>query len=368
MYISENNGEGLVLMNVNTKNISDALILKISILIIMIIIVVTMILPLTVKAYTSANDSRSNLFYLEILNYSVPSAKVSTLDPEVMVENSFSLKDSILNAVGVNIKEPNVIMGKEIAFFNNNSIPKINNISINLTSYELASNEVIKTDNNTQSTSANLSPTLVPSTSPAVDNSNPEILIYHTHTDESYLPGKPDNTDQTQSVCAVGDVITNELQNNYSIKAIHDKTEHEEVYNDSYSRSSVTVDKYLKQYGDFKLIIDLHRDSSDGKHAETCTINGESIAQFMFVMAKNNPHYDKNIGVVNKILGISKKLYPGLCRDTFEYDHGMYCFNQTKSNNAVLIEVGNELNTTTESKNTGKYLAKIISEYIKGNN
>lgn len=354
---------------VNTKNINDALILKLSILIIMIIIVLTMILPLTVKTYTSANDSRTNLFYLQVLNYSLPSAKVSTLDPEDMAENSFSLKDSILNALGMNIENPENIMGKEIAFLNGKTLISSNT---NITSYELASNDVIKSDSAAQSTSASVAVTPTPTAAPTptINTSVPQVFIYHTHTDESYLPGKPDNTDQTQSVCAVGDVMASELQNTYGIPVIHDKTEHEQVYNNSYARSSETVDKYLKQYGDFKLIIDLHRDASDPSHPvpDSVTINGETISRFRFVTSSNNPHYDKNLKVVNTIIDLSKKLFPGLCGDTVEYHQGIYCFNQTKSNNAVLIEVGNELNTTTQSKKTGVYLAKIFAEYLKGNN
>lgn len=129
------------------------------------------------------------------------------------------------------------------------------------------------------------------------------------------------------------------------------------------------MDKYLSQYGDFKLVVDLHRDSSyDGKHPESVIINGVSAAKTMFVTAKNNPHYQKNVDVVNKLIGISNKDFPGLCKGNLEYNHGIYCFNQTKSNNSVLIEVGNESNTITETKTTGKFLAKVFAEYINGNN
>ena len=67
------------------------------------------------------------------------------------------------------------------------------------------------------------------------------------------------------NVVGVGDVLANELEENYGISVIHDKTNHCISYNDSYTRSGETVDKYLQEYGDFKMIIHLHRDSLDDK-------------------------------------------------------------------------------------------------------
>ena len=93
------------------------------------------------------------------------------------------------------------------------------------------------------------------------------MLIYHSHTTEAYLASDKDttkntfNADETKNVVAVGDVIAEELENKYGISVIHDKTVNNVPdYNSSYKNSGVILDKYLKKYGDFDLIIDLHRD------------------------------------------------------------------------------------------------------------
>ena len=213
-----------------------------------------------------------------------------------------------------------------------------------------------------------------PALKKTLNNAKPEVLIYHSHTSEAYRTSDKDTSktnsslDQTRNVCAVGDVIAEELEKNYGIAVIHDKTVHDKGdYNNAYKKSGVTLDKYLKEYGDFKLIIDLHRDSVD-KNAVTTKINGENVAKFMFVVTEKNPRYAKQKKLIDSMIGISNKLYPDLLRakSIYAYDCGIGFYNQNKSDNAVLFEVGSYTNTIEEVKNTGKYLSRIIAEQING--
>ena len=114
-------------------------------------------------------------------------------------------------------------------------------------------------------------------------------------------------------MCAVGDVITEELEKKYGIAVIHDKTVHNVGdYNGSYKKSGVTLDKYLKEYGDFDLIIDLHRDGVPNRKNATTKINGEDVAKFMFVVTQKNPRYAKQKKLINSMIKISNKLFPDL--------------------------------------------------------
>lgn len=209
--------------------------------------------------------------------------------------------------------------------------------------------------------------------------SKPEVLIYHTHTCESYMPygtaaNKWNTTDQSSSIVAVGEEIKKEL-NKYGISVIHDTTVHDvKDYNNAYKYSRLTLKKYLKQYGDFKLIIDLHRDSVVNKERVTTTINGENVARFQFVLVRKNPHSAKNIQLAETLQGISNKLYPGnkttksYNRGTWFYDYGKNLYSQDLSNNALLIEMGSHVNTLQEAKASSKYLSRIIAQYINGKN
>jgi len=206
-------------------------------------------------------------------------------------------------------------------------------------------------------------------------NSRPRVLIYHSHTCEAYATSDKDTSktdrsgDQTRNVVAVGDVITNELEKNYGISVIHDKNVNDKPnYTMAYENSGVTLSEYIKKYGKFDLIIDLHRDSVVDKNEVLTKINGQNAAQFMFVVTRQNPRYAKQKKLVDSMIGISNKLFPSMLRGTpIEYhDTGINFYNQGQSDNAVLIEVGTYTNSIGEVKNTGKYISRIIAEQLNG--
>jgi stage II sporulation protein P len=72
--------------------------------------------------------------------------------------------------------------------------------------------------------------------------------------------------------------------------------------------------------------------------------------------------------MVNSLLNIAKKEFPQLVINNgiLPYNHGNNAFNQSKSNNAFLIEIGSVSNTLDESKGTSKYIARMIAEYLNG--
>jgi stage II sporulation protein P len=335
------------------------------------LICIFFIILMPVKA-AAAQNVKNIIDYKYILQYTISSFNGITLDKDENDQSNFSIQSEILKFVGLDISDPYSMIGNVLSY-----LPKaaqtniqVNNSDINPFKFDDSKVTKLKNPENANE-NINLPDKTVNTYDPQLkkdlSNGKPDVLIYHTHTCESYSPGPPNTQDQTKSVCAVGDTLKDELEKNYGIAVIHDKTVHDIYsYIQSYSRSAVTVDKYLKTYGDFKLVIDIHRDSIEDKATETIKLNGVNTAKFMLVTAENNPHAAKNLVVVNKIVSISNKLFPGLCRGIFPYAHGKAYFNQDKSNNSILIEVGSDINTTDEAKNTSKYLATIIAEYLNG--
>lgn len=190
------------------------------------------------------------------------------------------------------------------------------------------------------------------------------ILIYHTHTTEAFKPAKNDSFYEQYNIVGIGDVLKKELEKNYNIEVVHDKTIHNTSYLESYKRSGETLDKYLLEIEDFDLILDLHRDSLDNKDLVTTKIDGKDIAKIMFVVAKNNPNYLENEELAIDLTNLANDLYPGFARSVFYYDRGSNAFNQTKSSKLALIEVGAQLNTVEEAVNSAKLLATVIGEYF----
>ena len=96
-----------------------------------------------------------------------------------------------------------------------------------------------------------------------VTNNKPQILIYHSHSCETYSDSPKGNyhsEDKDHSVMSVGCLLTNQLSD-LGWGVIHSTTFHDSpTYNNSYSRSAETIKSVMNQYNDVDITIDLHRD------------------------------------------------------------------------------------------------------------
>ena len=167
--------------------------------------------------------------------------------------------------------------------------------------------------------------------------------------------------------------MAQELEEGYGISVIHDKTIHDtSPYDQSYYRSEPTVQSYLNQFPNLKLVLDLHRNSGPSKDRTTVEINGQSLARIMFVTSKASPYYTEMMEAVTYMISTSEKLFPGLLADgnnglgLYEYNRGSNNFNQDLSPACILTEFGTDLNTAQEAKLSAKYLARLIAEYLNG--
>ena len=304
----------------------------------------------------SSSNERGGLAYVQLLNFGMPIVESEVYNEEDYVENKQSIKMVCLEALGLQEINSFKILSEEVSFFQQGLDLKNSRgtvAAVTLTPFIINETSIVKVDHVEDD-----------SLKKKIDHTKPEVLIYHTHTSEGYAEESPDTDNAAFNVVGVGDELMEELENNYGISVIHDKTNHSASYIGCYERSNATVKKYLDQYGDFKLIIDLHRDSIDNKSAVTLNINNENAAKIMLVNAKNSSKYAENKELSDFFYNKTNELFPGLIRNTYTYRSGIYAFNQSLSDNSVLIEWGSVVNNSEESKNTAKYVARIIAEYI----
>lgn len=201
-----------------------------------------------------------------------------------------------------------------------------------------------------------------------IDPTKPVVMIYHTHTRETYNPlgvkNQNHSYDFSTGVCRVGEELKKELESKYGISVIHDTTAHDvPTSNGGYTRSRKTVENYLKKYPSLKLIIDLHRDSAY-RNIATAKINNVYYSRVMLVIGSGNKKKASSIATANKINNKFNELYPGFSRGL--YYSGKYAiYNQDLSPNIVILEIGGIENSLEESIRSAKLTARVISEVLK---
>ena len=203
------------------------------------------------------------------------------------------------------------------------------------------------------------------------------ILIFHTHTCESYTAsenyhyeptGNYRTTDNNFSVARVGSELSKYLQG-YGYNVTHDTTYHDyPAYSGSYNRSLNTVENILKTNSS-DIIIDIHRDAigSRADYAPTVKIGDEYAAQLMFVIGTNggglwHPNWQQNLQFAIEVQAKANELYPGLFKSMILRNSR---YNQHLGKAACIIEVGATGNTLEHSIVSMKYLSKVLDEVLK---
>lgn len=205
----------------------------------------------------------------------------------------------------------------------------------------------------------------------------PQILIYHTHSQEAFADSKEGV--ESDTVVGVGTVLTDILEKDYGYNVIHDKTKYDMLggyldRNLAYNYAADGLNKLLKKYPTIEVVIDLHR---DGGNKRVVTINGEKVANVMLFngLSRNskgedisylyNPNLQKNLAFSLQMQLKGRELFPG-----FMYKNYLkgFRFNLHLREKSLLAEVGTANNTVSEEKNSMKYLAKILNEVLSGKN
>lgn len=210
-----------------------------------------------------------------------------------------------------------------------------------------------------------------------IDINKNDVMIFHTHTCESYTPtenytyeesGTFRTTDLNFSVSRVGDALSDQLLS-YGFNVTHDKTYHDyPAYSGSYGRSQATVENLLVSHPGTDIIIDLHRDAiTDTSYAPSVIIGDETVAQLMFVIGTDgggldHPNWQQNLKFAVKVQEKANQLYPGLFRPILLRNSR---YNQQLGKAACIIEVGATGNTLEQAMGSMKYLSKILDEVLK---
>lgn len=204
-----------------------------------------------------------------------------------------------------------------------------------------------------------------------------KILIYHTHSQETFVDS---DNDPSTSIVGIGRYLTEILNNKYKIPTMH----HEGVYDlingkldrsEAYEFAKPEVEQILAENPSIEVVIDLHRDGvADTTHLVT-EINGKPTAQIMFfnglsrtrvngdLVGMANPYLQDNLAFSLQMKIAAETKYPGFARRN--YLRG-YKYNMDLMPRMLLIEAGAQTNTVEEMRNAMEVLADLLNSVLTG--
>ena len=209
------------------------------------------------------------------------------------------------------------------------------------------------------------------------DTDGPQILIYHTHSQEAFADSRPG--DLRDTIIGVGERLKEILTDQYGFEVLH----HTKVYdmidgkldrNKAYNLAAPDIEAILKAYPSIQVVIDLHRDGVDDYRFVT-EFNGKPVAKIMFYnglsrTARNgpvdylpNPYIADNLAFSFQLQMKAAEYYPGFTRNIYLQS---LRYNQHLCSHSLLIESGTQLNTVEEEYNAMEPLADILNQVLRG--
>lgn len=206
------------------------------------------------------------------------------------------------------------------------------------------------------------------------DNSNPQILIYHTHSLEGFADSVPG--DMLTGIVGAGEYLAALLTEQYGYNVIHHTGQYDVAVRDqAYAQAAPAIEAILEQYPSIEVVIDLHRDEVREETRLVTDIDGRPSAKFMFfnglsysntlgnISYLENPHIQENLAFSFRAQVLANEYYPGLTRGIYlrAYRYNMHFVGKN-----MLIELGAQNNTCEEIWNTVPILAQILDMVLKG--
>lgn len=210
------------------------------------------------------------------------------------------------------------------------------------------------------------------------DNTAPQILIYHTHSQEAFADSV--SGDASTTIVGVGEYLAKLLREKYGFNVMHNTTTYDLIdgkldRNKAYSMAETDIQRILAENPSIEVLLDIHRDAMDEQTHLVTDINGKPTARFMFFNGMSrtrkignidylpNPYREENMSFAFQMQLKAEEYYPGVTRRIYlkGYRYNLHLLPKT-----LLIEVGAQNNTLQEEKNAMEPLAHMLSMVLKG--
>jgi len=198
-----------------------------------------------------------------------------------------------------------------------------------------------------------------------VDNTNPLVCIYCTHTTENYAGEKRGS--EAGGVLKVAQELLDALRER-GIAGVLCETVHDYPdWSSAYGNSLASIEAMKQQYPGLEVFIDVHRDSSiKGVNTILSGASG-NMARMMFVVGSDerlaHPLWKENQQFSQQIAAEVEILAPGISRGV-RVSASRY--NQHISTKAILVEMGSTDNSLAEAQASARLLAEAVSLVLDG--
>ena len=210
------------------------------------------------------------------------------------------------------------------------------------------------------------------------DSAVPQILIYHSHSQEAFADSREGEPEDT--IVGVGNYLTRILTEQYGYQVMHitesfDIIDGEVDRSRAYDYARACIEPILEQNPSIEVVIDLHRDGVQENRRLVTEINGKETAMIMFFnglscTAANgpveylpNPYIQDNLAFSFQLEYQAALYYPGFYRGI--YLAGLR-YNLHLKPRALLLEAGAQTNTVQEVKNAMEPFADILNRVLQG--
>lgn len=206
------------------------------------------------------------------------------------------------------------------------------------------------------------------------DTDSPQILIYHTHSQEGFMDSVPG--DDNTTIMGVGEYLAEILRRQYGYNVLHHLGKYDVESRDyAYSNAAPALEQVLQENPSIEVIIDLHRDEMPGDKKLVTELSGRQTAKVMFfnglsrtnktgeIASLQNPNQEENLAFSFQMQATASEYYPGFTRKI--YLKG-YRYNMQYRGKTLLIELGAQTNTLKEAMNACPPLAHILSLVLSG--
>ena len=209
-------------------------------------------------------------------------------------------------------------------------------------------------------------------------NDQPQILIYHTHSQEEFIDSV--SGDASTTIVGVGSYLAQILKEDYGYNVIHvtdtfDIVDGKLDRNQAYNYAQERISQVLEENPSIEVIIDLHRDGVADDQRLVTDLNGKQTAKVMFFNGLSrtrqngeisylpNPYIQDNLAFSLQMMLACEKYYPDFARTI--YLRG-YRYNLHLRPKTLLVECGAQTNTVEEEMNAMEPLADVLNKVLTG--